>query len=113
MQREGADLSNMLVSDFLCDFCTKAWDGAFPMVEGHQGSLICGNCLTVAYAEIVLLRTDMAPSGATCTMCLEERGDPMWASPVRDEVYACRRCLRQGGTKLEKDPDWEWSKPSV
>lgn len=111
MQREGADLQNMRVSDFLCDFCGRAWDGAFPLVEGHQGSLICGNCLTVAYTEVVLGKggETLAP-GVTCTMCLEQRDDPMWSSPVR-EAHACRRCLRQGGTRLHKDPDWVWEKP--
>ncbi|GAB4545751.1 MAG: hypothetical protein Tsb0013_03860 [Phycisphaerales bacterium] len=112
MQREGADPSNMQVQDFLCDFCGRAWNGAFPMVEGHRGSLICGNCLTVAYTEVVLHACDSAPAGATCTMCLEERDDPMWASPVR-EAYSCRRCLRQGGTRLHKDPDWDWTKPGT
>ena len=28
----------MQLTDFLCDFCGRTWDGAFPMVEGHEGS---------------------------------------------------------------------------
>jgi hypothetical protein len=103
----------MQLSDFLCDFCARAWDGAFPLVEGHQGSLICGNCLTIAYTDVVHMGLDGAPSGATCTLCLEERDDPMWASPVREGASVCRRCLRQGGTKLHKDPDWPWTKPEA
>ena len=110
MQREGADLHNMQVSDFLCDFCARAWDGAFPMVEGHQGSLICGSCLSVAYTQVVLGNQGDAPEGATCSMCLEERDEAMWSSPVRD-AYACRRCLRQAGTRLDRDEDWDWKKP--
>ncbi len=113
MQREGADKQNMQVSDFLCDFCGRAWNGTFPLIEGHEGSLICGNCLTVAYTHIVIQRDEARYAGATCTMCLEEREDPMWQSPVREEAFACRRCLRQGGTRLHKDPDWQWSKPEA
>ncbi|MEM1424155.1 MAG: hypothetical protein AAGH64_09150 [Planctomycetota bacterium] len=111
MQRDGADPTNMQVSDFLCDFCGRAWDGAFPLVEGHRGSLICGNCLTIAYTDVIHMGLDAAPTGATCTMCLEERADPMWASPVRDDAYACKRCIRQSGTRLDKDPDWPWTRP--
>jgi hypothetical protein len=111
MQREGADPNDMQVSDFLCDFCGRAWDGAFPMVEGHQGSLICGNCLSVAYTQTVLNKQHLAPAGATCTMCLEERDEPVWASPVRDGAHACTRCLKQGAGRLHKDQDWDWTKP--
>ncbi len=110
MQRPGADPNDMTVSDFLCDFCGRAWDGAFPMVEGHQGSLICGSCLTVAWTEVVTLETDAAPAGATCAMCLQEKDDPMWASPVR-KAFACRPCVKQAAGRLHKDPDWDWEKP--
>lgn len=113
MQRENADPNDMQVSDFLCDFCGRTWNGAFPMVEGHQGSLICGGCLTVAFSETAIAGTDMAPAGATCTMCLEEREDPMWASAAREGAYACRRCLKQGAGRLHTDPDWDWSKPKL
>jgi hypothetical protein len=54
----------MSVSDFLCDFCGRAWDGAFPMVEGHQGSLICGGCLSVAWLEVGVAAARGAPAGA-------------------------------------------------
>jgi hypothetical protein len=112
MQRPGADPTNMLTTDFICDFCRREWDGAFPMVEGHQGSLICGNCLTIAYTEVVLSDAGRAPEGSTCTMCLEEREDSAWQSPTHDEAIACRRCLKQGAGRLHKDPDWEWTKPT-
>jgi len=102
----------MQPEDFMCDFCGRAWNGAFPMVEGHQGSLICGSCLTVAYAEVVRGGIGSAPDGYTCTMCLEERKDPGWQSPIRAEASACARCLKQAGVKLEKDPDWDWARPA-
>ena len=110
MHRPGADVHDMAISDFLCDFCGRAWDGAFPMVEGHQGSLICGACLTIAYTEVIRSDTPPGPASDTCTMCLEERDDPTWRSPAQ-EASICRRCIRQSGTKLEKDPDWPWTKP--
>jgi hypothetical protein len=102
----------MQVEDFLCDFCGRAWDGAFPLVEGHKGSLICGSCLTVAYAEVVRANTGSAEPGYVCTLCLEHRDDPGWQSPVRDVAAVCARCLRQAGAKLEKDPDWGWTRPA-
>lgn len=111
MQRAGANPSDMQPSDFLCDFCRRAWDGTFPLVEGHKGSLICGNCLTVAYTEVVLHNLSAAPPGSTCTMCLEERNDSTWQSPMHEEAIICERCLKQAAGRLHKDEDWEWRKP--
>lgn len=113
MQREGANHEDMRVSDFICDFCLREWDGTFAMVEGHQGSLICDRCLTVAYTETVLARAHSAPAGATCTLCLEERPDAMWQSPTREEACVCTRCLKQSAGRLHKDPDWAWTKPAA
>ena len=109
MQRPGADHENMQLSDFLCDFCHRAWDGAFPMVEGHQGSLICGSCLTIAYTETVLRNMNSAPANTKCTMCLEERPDNMWMGEAGGA--ACERCIKQGAGRLHKDEDWDWKKP--
>ena len=112
MQRAGANPQDMQPSDFICDFSLKPWDGAFPLVEGHQGSLISGDCLSVAYRFVVLGgATSLEPGSYTCTMCLERRDDPCWQSPARDEAVICRRCIRQSATRLDKDPDWEWTKP--
>ena len=113
MQREGANQQDMQVSDFLCDFCRREWDGQFPMVEGHQGSLICGRCLTMAYTEVELMKQNLAPSGYSCTMCLEEREDRAWISPTHEEVAICHRCMKQGAGRLHKDPDWDWTKPTL
>lgn len=103
----------MQPSDFICDFSLKPWDGTFPMVEGHQGSLISGDCLALAYTAVILHdQTSLEPGKYTCTMCLEQRLDPCWQSPARGEAVICRRCIRQSATRLAKDPDWDWVKPS-
>ena len=113
MQRPGANQADMRPDDFLCDFCRAPWDGAFPMVEGHQGSLISGDCLTAAYRAVVLGGGPTAPGGYTCTMCLERRDEPGWSAPGEEiDAQICRRCIRQAATKLDRDPDWPWSKPA-
>ncbi|MEO1279220.1 MAG: hypothetical protein AAFV77_09710, partial [Planctomycetota bacterium] len=96
----------------------KAWDGSFPMVEGHQGSLISGDALRVAYTEVVLMGNDSMPAGSTCVMCLEARDEPGWKSPVpvahhEGGAIICRRCIRQSATRLHKDADWDWTKPTL
>ena len=112
MQRDCADPTNMQVTDFICDFSGKPWDGAFPMVEGHRGSLISGEGLAAAFRFVVLDRqTAREPGSYSCTMCLESRDAPCWESPDRPEAVVCRRCIRQSATKLDKDPDWDWTKP--
>ena len=35
---------------FRCDFCRSGWDERLAIVEWHRGSIICGRCLSVAYA---------------------------------------------------------------
>ena len=112
MHRPGSNQADMQTDDILCDYCAKAWDGAFPLVEGHQGSLICGSCLSVAYTELVYMELDSAPAGYKCTMCLEEREQRAWQSPLREEAFACLRCIKQSATKLDMEPEWDWSKPA-
>ncbi|MEO1007186.1 MAG: hypothetical protein AAFX79_01310 [Planctomycetota bacterium] len=116
MHRPGSNPLDMQPQDFVCDFTGRTWDGTFPLVEGHQGSLICGDALAVAYTEVVLHGQSSMPQGATCTMCLEVREEPGWQSPVpvgdRDTgAVICRRCIRQSATRLHKDADWTWTKP--
>ena len=118
MHRHGADKLDMQPDDFICDFTGRRWDGSFPMVEGHQGSLICGDALRIAFTEVVLLGNDTKPEGAKCVMCLEVRDDPGWQSPMpvgphEDGAIICRRCIRQSSTRLAKDPDWGWTKPTL
>lgn len=48
----------------------------------------------------------------TCTMCLENRKDPAFRSPAREEAIICRRCIRLSARALDTDSDYAWSKPS-
>ncbi len=113
MHRNGADPTNMQPGDFICDFCLTPWDGTFPMVEGHKGSLICGQCLSVAFAEAATSSpsTDPASEPRKCTMCLAEKDGAGWASPLHD-AWTCVTCIKRGSGKLHKDPDWDWRKPT-
>lgn len=82
------------------------------MVEGHQGSLVCGPCLTIAYAELVLHHAGTRPPpGVACRLCLEEREGLHWQSPMHDDAFACLRCVKQSAGVLTKDPDAGWRKP--
>lgn len=100
---------------FRCDFCRSAWSEGLAMVEGHRGAIICGRCLSVAYAELVHLRSGRpAQPGEKCVLCLEEeRPDPHWESPTEDGVLACRRCVKQSAGVLHKDRDMAWTKPQA
>lgn len=114
MHRAGSDPMNMQPNDFICDFCHTPWDGTFPMVEGHKGSLICGRCLTVAYAEAGFpgSNTHNPQSARKCTMCLADKSSPGWQSPLH-EAWTCVTCIKHASGKLHKDPDWPWRKPAA
>lgn len=98
---------------FCCDFCANAWDEQRPMVEGHRGSLICGNCLSIAYMELVHLDTGITPPREqACVLCLENgREELHWVSPLNESVIACKRCIKQSAGVLHKDTDIPWKKP--
>ncbi len=114
MQREGIDHENAEMGDILCDFCHKPWSMERAMVEGHRGACVCGDCLTVAYAELVLHKVGSPASPEEkCIMCREERDDPHWRSPMFDEALACRRCIKQAAGVLHKDRDIGWTKPTM
>jgi hypothetical protein len=90
------------------------------MVEGHHGSCICGNCLTIAYTIVVLHDRSTAPADFTCTMCLEKNADREaekradntgWQSPMHDGAIICRRCVKLAGGTLHKDAESNWRKP--
>jgi hypothetical protein len=99
---------------FVCDFCAKPWTDSLPMVEGHRGSLICGQCVSIAFSEVVHLRTgNPVEKEETCVLCLEsDRPGLHWRSPVREQAVACVRCIKQSAGVLHKDSDEPWSKPS-
>ena len=81
------------------------------MIEGHKGSLICSKCITPAYVSLIHLGEGAELAGTRCTMCLEDRNQPQWASPLHPEVHICLRCVKQGAGVLSKDPDYGWQKP--
>lgn len=120
MRNPAADESDLQQTDFWCDFCRRPWTDDVAMIEGHQGSILCGRCLTLAYTDIVLHGLDARganppgrddPAAPRCTMCLEPRQEPMWRSPAYEEAWICRRCVKQGATALEKSPDFDWKRP--
>ena len=113
MHRPGTDPENMTPADFLCDFCGKAWDGASPVVEGHRGSLICGDCVTASYRVVILNKGATAPDGFQCRLCLENRSDAGWASPTQPDAAACKRCISQAAGVLSKDKDYGWKRPTA
>ena len=81
------------------------------MVEGHQGSLVCAHCLTIAYAEVVVQESPSVDSVEKCALCLETRKQPGWRSPVNEDAVICLRCIKQSATVFEKDKDYHWSRP--
>lgn len=102
-----------VVIESACDFCSRVWDqaGTEIMVEGHQGSLICLKCLSMAYAAVVLHGEGKENVGKMCVMCLEERNQAEWESPVNEGKRVCVRCMRQAATALEKDAETGWKRP--
>ncbi|MBL4810251.1 MAG: hypothetical protein JKY43_09395 [Phycisphaerales bacterium] len=109
MQNKDAD-GNLI---FVCDFCHQPWSDDRPMVEGHRGSIICSNCLSIAYTQVVHQKLGSPVNTEdTCLLCLEHgRDDPHWRSPMFDDAIACRRCLKQSAGVLHKDADYAWQKP--
>jgi hypothetical protein len=90
------------------------------MIEGHRGSCICGRCLTVAYAAVMLQGHEPAPAEYRCPMCLEDdrdrqalgrAGEPGWPSPLDQGAVICRRCIEQGARALEREPESGWGRP--
>lgn len=116
MYRTGTDPNNVRTGDVLCDYCHREWSTDIPMIEGHRGSCICGRCLAIAIMEIGGNgdggeSSGQLPPGLKCTMCLEERDEPMWRSPLNEYAAVCRRCIMLASETLEKDADTDWSPP--
>ena len=112
MHRDGMNPDNVLPEDILCDFCGRAaWANNEPCVEGHQGSVICGDCLTTAYQKVIVEEEVQEPS-EKCRMCLEDRDDPVWLGMHEPVALICKRCIKQSAGALVKSKHWEWSKPS-
>ena len=113
MRKPGTDENNVQPSDVLCDYCGGEWGGTLAMIEGHQGSCICGKCLTVAYTEVVMHKLDGSPGGLKCTMCLEVRDEAGWLSPMVEDKLICKRCIKQAAGALHKSKDFDWRKPDA
>ena len=105
------------MSDVLCDFCEREWTEDVPMLEGHEGSCVCGSCLTAANRDVA--GAEPATTEYTCPMCLENgedraslnrAGEPGWPSPLREGVVMCRRCIKLAAGALERDKDFDWSR---
>jgi formylmethanofuran dehydrogenase subunit E len=112
MHREGIDPENVQPEDILCDYCGEAsWSQGKPSVEGHQGSIVCGTCLTEAFIDLVLHKTARA-STQKCRMCLEPREDPIWLGSFEPNAPICKRCVKQSAGVLTKSKHWDWSKPT-
>jgi hypothetical protein len=111
MHREGFDPENVQVEDLLCDFCEKtAWAQNIPCVEGHHGSLICGDCLTAAWIELV--DTGGGQPIGTCCLCLQKSDDSGYVG-CREQGRACRVCVKRSAGVLHKSSDWAWRKPDT
>lgn len=119
MHKPGVDPENVQLSDVLCDYCHREWTEDLPIVEGHEGSCICGHCLRVAYAEIVSSGGGES-SQSRCALCLEAGKDraalnradePLWRSPLYTEACICRRCIKLAAGVLHRDKDYSWRKP--
>ena len=80
------------VDYFICDFCRKPWTDDRPMVEGHQGSLICASCLTLA-----CLSEETAGEGEKCVMCLMMDGikGQRYESPTHTGTIICDSCIKE------------------
>lgn len=92
-----------------CDYCDAKFEDE-AMVEGHQGSLICMKCLRTAFVELKSLKGGSENAGKKCRMCLEERGESQWESPMTGATI-CTRCTTMAYRALEKDPESGWTRP--
>ncbi len=112
MHRPGINPLDVRMSDILCDFCHAEWVESRAMVEGHHGSVICGSCLSVAFASVIVADANEAIPGYRCTLCLEERQQSAWRSPAYPEAFVCERCIRLAARQLARDDESGWSAPS-
>lgn len=96
-----------------CDFCGTDWDEVRPMVEGHQGSVICLACLRYA-----LDQAEPAPDSFQCAMCLMEKPAQarLWTHPgpkpspgLNPNAAICWDCVRLAAKTFHKDKDVDFT----
>ncbi len=95
-----------------CDFCGIDWDMVKPMIEGHQGSILCIDCLAAAIDGAA-----ERDSAFKCTLCLRELdpGERAWAHPTapteaHEDAVVCWDCLQQADRAFAKDEDTDWQR---
>ncbi|MDP7008506.1 MAG: hypothetical protein QGI78_02940 [Phycisphaerales bacterium] len=112
MHRADTNVNDVQLEDILCDFCgDTAWANGTPCVEGHRGSVVCGDCLSKAYRRVVLVgNTEL--QNTTCTMCIERRDQSLWKGSFGEGANICLRCIKQSATVLEKSEHWDWERPT-
>ena len=122
MHRPGADPLDMNPEDFWCDFCRRPWSEQVPFVEGHRGSCICGNCLSIAWIAVETNDPELVRGEFFCVMSQEStadraaqnRGDdPGWSSPSGSEAVISRKMIRMAAAVLSQDPENNWQKPTL
>ena len=120
MLKPGTDESNVQMNDVLCDYCHREWSAEVPFIEGHRGAVICGRCLSMAYFELDHNGPNVVSEGYFCRMsresdddraALNRTGEPGWRSPIDPEAAISRMCVRLAAGALEKDPDFDWTRP--
>jgi len=87
-----------------CDFCGEEWDMVKPMIEGHQGSILCLPCLGRAIDE-----ANEHDQPIKCNMCLRDF-DPGQKAWTRNDATVCLDCLQQADRAFDKDEDTDWSR---
>jgi len=95
-----------------CDFCGCDWDMVKPMIEGHQGSILCIDCLAKAIEQAV------AMSGAfKCILCLRdfEANQRGWqptepGDGANEDAVVCYDCIQQADRAFDKDPETDWDR---
>lgn len=112
MRKDGCDPDRLMMSDVMCDFCRDEWSETLPMVEGHQGSCICGSCLTIAFVETADANapgadanapgSDASAPGSDASAQGAEGGAASTSGVVRGGM--CKLCLETRSEPLWQSP---------
>lgn len=98
-----------------CDYCGRLWDMHEPMIEGHQGSVLCLACLARAIDD----GGNEPAKRVKCTLCLRDfdpgDGETIWqyADPPAEanaQARLCGDCAAQADRAFDRDPDTNWTR---